>query len=77
LRSDGSLASAAVQRSSGDLALDQAALNILRLASPFSAFPPELAAQYGLLRFAYQWDFEGPGNASGIVTAPTDGTAGP
>jgi protein TonB len=76
LRSDGSLQSAAVQRGSGDLALDQAALNILRLASPFSPFPMELAAEYGVLRFAYQWEFEA-GAGSGTVTAPTNSTPAP
>lgn len=77
LRADGSLQSAAVQRGSGDLALDQAALNILRLASPFSPFPPELAKEYGVLRFAYQWEFEAGSQATGTVTAPTNGTGSP
>lgn len=77
LRADGSLQSAAVQRGSGDLALDQAALNILRLASPFSPFPPELAKEYSVLRFAYQWEFETGGIATGTVTAPTNGGNGP
>jgi len=78
LRADGSLQSAAVQRGSGDVALDQAALNILRLASPYSPFPPELAAEYGVLRFAYQWEFEaGSARGSGIVTAPTNAANAP
>jgi protein TonB len=77
LRADGSLQSAAVQRGSGDLALDQAALNILRLASPFNPFPPELAKEYGVLRFAYQWEFEAGSLAVETVTAPTNAAGGP
>ena len=77
LRADGSLQSAAVQRGSGDLALDQAALNILRLASPFNPFPPELAKDYGVLRFAYQWEFEGGSLDVGTVTAPTNAPDSP
>jgi protein TonB len=54
---DGRLVEAIIQRSSGHPEVDQAALQILRLASPFDAFPPELAHEYGALRFAYQWEF--------------------
>lgn len=57
VRADGRLVHASVQRSSGDGAIDQAALAILRLASPFDPFPARLAAHYSQLRFAYQWDF--------------------
>ena len=32
---------------------------ILKLASPFDPFPPELARQYRVLRFAYEWQFVG------------------
>jgi protein TonB len=77
LRSDGTLLEASVQRSSGYAALDQAALNILRLASPFSAFPADLAADYGVLRFAYQWQFERGHVVQGTVTAPTEATNNP
>ena len=34
-------------------------LSILRLASPFDRFPPELAAEHSVLRFAYEWQFVG------------------
>lgn len=76
LRSDGLLLSAAVQRSSGQPELDQAALNILKAASPFEAFPAELADAYGSLRFAYQWEFIG-GRQAGTVTASTNGASAP
>jgi len=51
-----------VKRSSGRKDIDQAALSILRLASPFDPFPAELRKQYDELRFAYEWQFLG-GNA--------------
>lgn len=62
LRSDGSVAEILVRESSGDKGLDQAAVRILRLASPFDPFPRELRDRYEILRFAYEWQFiEGPG----------------
>jgi protein TonB len=69
---DGKLESAIIKRSSGSPKLDQAALNILKLASPFDPFPKELADQYRLLRFTYSWEFEGGGASRSTVTAPAD-----
>jgi protein TonB len=57
IRSDGRLTEATVRRSSGYPELDQAALGILRLASPFDPFPRDLAAEHRSLRFSYQWEF--------------------
>ena len=59
IRRDGSLGEAIVKRSSGRKDIDQAALSILRLASPFDPFPAELRKQYDELRFAYEWQFIG------------------
>ncbi len=59
IRRDGSLGEALVKRSSGRKEIDQAALSILRLASPFDPFPNELSKQYDELRFAYEWQFLG------------------
>jgi protein TonB len=56
---DGRLEDIVVRRSSGDRALDQAALKILSLAAPFEPLPEQLAAEYRALRFAYEWDFHG------------------
>lgn len=70
LQRDGKLKSARVQRSSGHPEIDAAALAILRLASPFDPFPPELAREYRTMRFAYEWRFEGTGAAPGLVTLP-------
>jgi protein TonB len=57
IRADGSLKDIVVRRSSGDKALDQAALKILRLAAPFDPLPPNIRKDYDILRFAYDWDF--------------------
>jgi protein TonB len=58
LASDGRLEDIIVRRSSGNKALDQAALKILRLAAPFEPLPQNLRAQYDTLRFAYEWEFD-------------------
>ncbi|NNC65405.1 MAG: energy transducer TonB [Gammaproteobacteria bacterium] len=54
---DGRLEAIIVRESSGNSALDQAALTILRSAAPFEPLPDSVRAEYGLLRFAYEWDF--------------------
>jgi protein TonB len=59
---DGRLDDIVVRRSSGDKALDQAALRILRLAAPFAPLPDVIRADYDVLRFAYEWD-SNPGAA--------------
>jgi protein TonB len=59
INADGSLDRVLIRRSSGNAELDQAALAILKLASPFDRFPPELAAEHSVLRFAYEWQFVG------------------
>ncbi len=69
--SSGTVRTAQIRRSSGDPELDQAALATLKLASPFDPFPPELAARYHVLHFAYEWQFTGGRVGSGTVsTAP-------
>jgi protein TonB len=55
---DGHLTDIVVRRSSGNQALDQAALRILRLAAPFEPLPDHIRAEYDVLKFAYEWDFE-------------------
>lgn len=59
IRANGSLVSAVISRSSGDKAIDQAALSILKLAAPFDPFPSGLRKDYEQLRFAYEWQFLG------------------
>ena len=58
---DGRLREARVRRSSGNPALDQAALQILRQAAPFPPFPEALAKSAPSVRFAYEWRFEAGG----------------
>jgi periplasmic protein TonB len=71
LTADGSIQSVVVRRSSGDAGLDQAALQTLKLASPFDPFPPELSGTYRVLRFEYEWQFSGGRfTGGGVSTAP-------
>lgn len=72
LDSDGRLADMKVRRSSGHPDLDQAALQILRLSAPFEPFSRELAARYDVLRFAYEWQFEGGELTGSSVRLPAD-----
>jgi periplasmic protein TonB len=67
---DGSLLSARVQKSSGRPEIDAAAIDILRLASPFDPFPPELARDYRSLRFAYEWQFRGGQVTESAISVP-------
>lgn len=64
IAADGRLDDIVVRKSSGDKALDQAALRILRLAAPFAPLPDEIRKDFDVLRFAYEWDFS-PGDAEG------------
>jgi len=57
IEAQGRLEEIVVRRSSGDRMLDEAALNILRLAAPFEPLPGSILAEYDVLRFAYEWDF--------------------
>ena len=68
IAADGRIESAVIRRSSGDAELDQAALATLKLASPFDPFPPDLAARYRVLHFAYEWQFSGGRAARGALS---------
>ena len=65
IAANGSLDRAQIRRSSGSVELDNAALQTLKLAAPFDPFPPELARQYHVLRFVYEWQWTG-GSVSAI-----------
>jgi protein TonB len=70
LRADGSLVEVVVRRSSGHAELDQAAVQILKLAAPFDPFPRDLALRHDRLRFAYEWQFISGRLAGSAVSVP-------
>lgn len=57
LNADGSISEVRIQRSSGHGELDQAAVSLVRLGSPYDPFPAEIRSQFDVLRFAYEWRF--------------------
>ena len=57
IQASGELSEVIIRKSSGSAVLDQAALDILRRASPFDPFPTEVRKEYDSLRFAYKWLF--------------------
>ena len=57
IEASGQLSEVIIRVSSGSSVVDQAALDILRRASPFDPFPQEISAEYDRLRFAYKWLF--------------------
>ncbi|HNP35876.1 MAG TPA: TonB family protein [Woeseiaceae bacterium] len=57
INASGELADVVIRKSSGSAVLDQAALDILRRASPFDPFPAAINSDYDSLRFAYKWLF--------------------
>lgn len=59
ISASGQLAAATIRQSSGSRLLDQAALNILRRASPFDPFPENIRIDYDQLIFTYKWKFSG------------------
>ena len=68
IRADGRLEQVLVRRSSGHRELDAAAVDIVRLASPFDPFPPAMRERYPMLRFAYEWQFQSGRAAAGAVS---------
>lgn len=67
---DGALDAVRVTRSSGQPALDQAAVDLVQLASPFDPFPAAVRSQYDVLRFAYEWRFIEGRPGEGVLRAP-------
>ena len=57
IRPDGSVESGELDRSSGLKVLDAAAFKIVRMATPFAAFPPEIRRDTDLLVITRTWFF--------------------
>ena len=57
IRPDGSVDSIELDRSSGLKVLDQAAFKIVKMATPFAAFPPEIRKDTDLLVITRTWFF--------------------
>lgn len=57
LNPDGTVNDIRILRSSGERVLDEAAVDIVRLAAPFDPFPPELRANVDVLEIIRTWQF--------------------
>ncbi len=57
IEASGQLSEVIIRKSSGSRVVDQAALDILRRASPFDPFPDDVAADYDRFLFTYKWLF--------------------
>jgi protein TonB len=57
IKSDGTVESVEVNRSSGQKILDEAAKRIVRLGEPYAAFPPDIAKDVDILGITRTWIF--------------------
>jgi len=57
LRSDGRVVEMTLRRSSGEAILDQAAMRIVELASPFSPFSDDIRSEVDVLHITRTWQF--------------------
>jgi protein TonB len=57
LNKDGSINEIIIRRSSGHKILDDAAIRIVELAAPYSAFPEDIAKQTDILHITRTWQF--------------------
>lgn len=66
IKANGDISRVEIQRSSGNKILDDAAMRIVRLASPFAAFPHEMQEKIDILAFARTWTFT---NSDSLATS--------
>ena len=57
IRANGEVESVEINRSSGQKVLDQAAIRIVRLASPFARFPDNIRVDTDILHITRTWTF--------------------
>ena len=57
LKPDGSISDIAVRRASGYKLLDEAAIRIVNLSSPFAPFPRDIEAECDILHITRTWQF--------------------
>ncbi len=57
IKSDGSLEAVEINRSSGQRVLDAAAVKIVEMSAPFSAFPPDIKRDTDILHITRTWSF--------------------
>ncbi|MBN7768398.1 energy transducer TonB [Marinobacter daepoensis] len=65
LKKDGTIKEVAILQSSGSTVLDDAAIRIVRLASPFAPFPEDMGAEVDELEIIRTWSFQRRGLTSG------------
>ncbi|QSP95406.1 energy transducer TonB [Marinobacter salinisoli] len=65
LKKDGAIKKVAVLESSGSTVLDDAAIRIVRMASPFAPFPPQMREEVDELEIIRTWSFQRRGLSSG------------
>ena len=58
VKNDGTLHEVRILKSSGQAALDQAAIRVVRLASPFDPFPEDVRKENDILDIIRTWQFE-------------------
>lgn len=65
LKKDGTIKEVAILQSSGSTVLDDAAIQIVRMASPFAPFPEEMRENVDELEIIRTWSFQQRGLTSG------------
>lgn len=66
IKSDGTIVSVELLQSSGHTILDNAAMQIVHLAAPFSPFPPEIAKDWDHMEIIRTWHFDITGLSTSV-----------